>query len=94
MNARQLIAHCRETRGGIPSGDIRDPATLRAVLLELLEAHLQDLAERVPERESIYDLNNGRSVPVGPAPRAPDPRDDSTALALGTLISYVEDLPA
>ena len=45
-SAADLIAYCRNNRIGTPEGDIRDPRVLADVLRQLLEAHLEDLAER------------------------------------------------
>ena len=79
MSAAELIRHCREHRTGTPAGDIADPKVLRQVLVLLLERHLAKIQEPAP-----WWLPG-----VVPA----DPREDPTACAIATLISYLEDRP-
>ena len=95
MNARELVKHCRAHREGAPpAGDIREAGVLRDVLTMILEQRLEDLTESAPKQAMRYDLDNGRMVALEPAPKPADPREDSTAHALATLIGYIEDLPA
>ena len=79
MSAVDLVKHCREHRTGTPAGDIADPVVLRQVLTLLLAKHLMRIQEPAP-----WWLPG-----VVPA----DPREDATALAIATLISYLEDRP-
>lgn len=93
MNAAELIRYCRKHRSGVPEGSIADPAVLRDVLMELLEMHLEDLAEHAARNAPplTQHAGTGKLVPSAPAPAPLDPRDDSTARALATLIGYLED---
>ena len=79
MSAAELVKHCRATRTGIPAGDIADPQVLRRVLTLLLEKHLM----RIQDAPRWWQPG---AVPV-------DPREDATALAIATLVGYLEDRP-
>jgi hypothetical protein len=93
VNAAELVAHCRTQRQGAPEGDIRSPAVLADVLTLVLDERLSELASRTqPPTGGIYDSLHGRVVPSLPGVPAPDPKDDSMARSLATLIGYVEDL--
>ena len=78
MTAAELIRHCREHRTGVPAGDIADPQVLRRVLTLLLERHVARIQD--PPRWQFG------AKPV-------DPREDATALAIATLVGYLEDRP-
>lgn len=96
MTAREFVKHCRANRDGAspPEGNILEARVLREVLLLILQQRLEDMIENVPQQQTRYDLDNGRTVPIGPAPKPPDPREDETACALAHLIAHVEDLSA
>ena len=78
MTVAELVKHCRATRTGIPAGDIADPQVLRRVLTLLLERHVARIQD--PPRWQFG------AKPV-------DPREDATALAIATLVGYLEDRP-
>ena len=78
MSAAELVAHCRVTRTGIPAGDIADPKVLHKVLTQLLDRHVARIQD--PPRWQFG------AKPV-------DPREDATALAIATLVGYLEDRP-
>ena len=78
MTTSDLVKHCREHRTGTPAGDIADPKVLHKVLTLLLERHVARIQD--PPRWQFG------AKPV-------DPREDATALAIGTLLSYLEDRP-
>ena len=78
MTAAELVKHCRATRTGIPAGDIADPKVLHKVLTLLLEKHIARIQD--PPRWQFG------AKPV-------DPREDATALAIATLVGYLEDRP-
>ena len=76
LTAADMVAHCRAQRVGVPAGDIRDVATLRSVLMLLLEGHCRRLQDPPPYSGALPT----------------DPRQDRTACALATLIGRLEDL--
>jgi hypothetical protein len=76
LTAADMVAHCRQQRTGVPAGDIRDVATLRAVLTLVLEGHCRRLQDPPPYSGALPT----------------DPRQDRTACALATLIGRLEDL--
>ncbi len=78
MSAAELVKHCRATRTGIPAGDIADPKVLHKVLTLLLAKHIARIQD--PPRWQFG------AKPV-------DPREDATALAIATLVGYLEDRP-
>lgn len=92
MSPAELVAHCRTTREGKPEGDIRSPAVVADVISMLLEDRMRELANRArPPSGGIQDTRTGRIVLTEPAVPAQDPRSDSMACGLATLISYLED---
>ena len=78
MTAADLVAHCREHRTGTPAGDIADPKVLHKVLTLLLERHVARIQD--PPRWQFG------AKPV-------DPREEATALAIATLVGYLQDRP-
>jgi hypothetical protein len=92
MTPQELIAHCRTTRQGKPEGDIHSPAAMADVLTMLLEDRMRELASRArPPSGGRLDSLNGRVVPTEPGTPAPDPREDSMARGLATLIGYLAE---
>jgi hypothetical protein len=92
MTPQELIAHCRTTRQGKPDGDLRSPTVMAEVLTMVLEDHMRELASRArPPSGGRLDSLNGRVVTTDPGTPAPDPREDSMARGLATLIGYLAD---
>ena len=79
MSAAELVKRCRATRTGIPAGDIADPKVLHKVLTLLLGKHLAAIQATPPWWQ--------------PGAKPVDPHEDPTALAIATLVGYLEDRP-